>query len=89
MLCREWRPSALCINGEFDCVIQMKDGYTVIECKHFKEPLTISVAFEEERKIKAIKELEIKGVGFACSSGFDFENTDDWVMLSGENLYSL
>ena len=77
------------INGEFDCVIQMKDGYTVIECKHFKEPLTISVALEEEKKIKAIKELKIKGVGFACSSGFDFENPDDWVMLSGRDLYSL
>ena len=57
--------------------------------KHFKEPLTISVALEEERKIKAIKELKIKGVGFACSSGFDFENPDNWVMLSGRDLYSL
>ena len=76
-------------NGEFDCVIQKKGGYAVIECKHLKEPMKLEMALEEEKKIKDIPELEIKNIGFASSSGFAFGGEDDWILIPGDDLYSL
>lgn len=77
-------------NGEFDCVIKLESGYIVIECKHLKHPLPLSMAEEEERKILDIKELDIKNVGFASTSGFSFNNhSKDWILISGDDLYSL
>lgn len=77
-------------NGEFDCVVKMKDGYMVVECKYLKDPMTASLAMEEERKILDIRELEVKSVGFACSSGFSFgKGENGWLLVDGDDLYDL
>lgn len=75
-------------NGEFDCVIQLGDGYEVLECKHLKDPMAKSLAEEEAKKIGRIEELEIKSIGFACSSGFDFTRSD-WTLISGTDMYDI
>ena len=76
-------------NGEFDCVIRMQDGYAVIECKHLKNPMPLAIAVEEEKKIRKIKDLDIKTTGFACSSGFAFnENKNGWMLVEGKDLYN-
>lgn len=77
-------------NGEFDCVVKMKDGYMVVECKYLKDPMTVSLATEEERKILDIKEFEIRKIGFACSSGFSFSKAEkEWMLIDGDELYTL
>lgn len=77
-------------NGEFGCVVKMKNGYMVVECKYLKDPMTVSLAMEEERKIMDIKELEIMKVGFVCSSGFSFpRGENEWMLVDGDDLYNL
>ena len=75
-------------NGEFDCVIEMKGGYAIIECKYLKEPMQLQLAVKEEQQAKEIQEFKIRNFGFACPSGFDFENSNGWILFSGDDLYS-
>lgn len=75
-------------NGEFDVVIKLQDGYTVIECKFLKEKMSLSMAIEEEKKIHSIEELEVKKIGFANPNGFDFSaKNGDYLLFSGEDFY--
>ena len=44
----------------------------------------------QKKAFDIIKELDIKNVGFASTSGFSFNNhSKDWILISGDDLYSL
>ena len=74
-------------NGEFDCVVRMTDGYCVIECKYLKAPMPLSLAKEEEKQIKQIGEIEVKNIGFASISGFEFSDNGDHILIDGKEIY--
>ena len=73
-------------NGEFDCVLKRDDGYVVAECKYLKAPMTLEMAEEEEAKILAIDELDVKGIIFVSANGFSF-SSDRWKLVDGDDLY--
>ena len=75
-------------NGEFDCVLKRDDGYSVAECKFLKDPMPLALAKEEEAKILAIDELDVKKVIFVSASGFAF-TSDRWELITGDDMYSL
>ncbi len=73
-------------NGEFDCVIKKPDGYDIYECKLYAEPMKLKECRQEEAQIRQIKGLQVKKIGFICSSGFDFDN-NDYELISGKQIY--
>lgn len=74
-------------NGEFDVVIETKDGYGVYEAKYFKDKMKESDIFQEASQTKKIKELKISRIGFVAVNGF--EETDcDYDLISGDQLYA-
>jgi hypothetical protein len=34
-----------------------------------------------------IKGMDISGIGFVCTGGFDFDNSEEFLLINGENLY--
>lgn len=75
-------------NGEFDCVLKRDDGYSVAECKFLNDPMPLALAKDEEAKILAIDELDVKKVIFVSASGFAF-TSDRWELITGDDMYSL
>lgn len=75
-------------NGEFDCVLESKEGYEIYEVKYYKDPMTHSVIEEEAGKIKAIPDLAVSKIGFICSSGF-VAQASQYELLDISSLYSL
>ena len=75
-------------NGEFDVAIKLKNGYDIIEVKFLKNKLAENVIKEEIYQIKQIKELEVKGYGFASINGFNKDSYPDVkYLISGDNIY--
>lgn len=73
-------------NGEFDCVLEHKEGYSIFEVKYYKEPLDSKVIEKEIEQVKNIPNIHIKKIGFVSASGFK-ENNDDIIQITGEDLY--
>ena len=76
-------------NGEFDCVIK-RDGnhFDFYECKYFDRPMTLNECECETRQLEAIKGIEVSGIGFVCTGGFEFKNEPKYILVDGEDLYS-
>ena len=75
-------------NGQFDVVINCKDGYEICEVKYYKEPLTTDIINREVDKINKIKELNIKRISFVNVNGFA-QNNLPYKQISGEDIYKL
>ena len=73
-------------NGEFDCVLKKKKGYSFIECKFYQKPMKLSECREEEQQVLSSPGIPLESIGFACSSGFDF-STGQYHLITGEDLY--
>lgn len=73
-------------NGQFDCVLKMKDGYNFYECKFYKKQMSLSECKAEENQIKVLTEIDCKRIGFICSAGFTFNSTE-YELLSLADLY--
>lgn len=73
-------------NGEFDCVLQKKKGYSFIECKFYKDPMSESECIKEEQQVLSVPNIQVESIGFACSSGFSF-TSDKYHLITGEDLY--
>ena len=73
-------------NGQFDCVLKLKNGYKVYEVKRLKYKMAKRMCEEEITKIKDINDLNVIEVGLICSSGFDFikKNIE---LINGKELY--
>ncbi len=75
-------------NGELGCVLKQNSGYTIVECKYLRTPMTKDLAEKEEEKILAIPGMQINGIAFVSASGFDF-SSNRYCLISGKDLYSI
>ncbi len=74
-------------NGEFDCVIRRGEQFDFCECKYYDRPMTIEECREEKAQLDNIKGICVSGVGFVCTGGFSFNETDDFSLIDGKTLY--
>ncbi len=75
-------------NGEFDCVLKRTgEKYDFYECKYFNRPMTLEECNQEREQLVHIKGVDVAGTGFVCTGGFDFGNTEDFLLVDGESLY--
>ena len=75
-------------NGQFDCVLKLKDGYKVYEVKNLKNKMTKKHCMEEISKIKDINDLNVIGIGMVNTMGFDFKDTDI-DLITGKDIYNI
>lgn len=75
-------------NGEFDCVIKRTgELYDFYECKYFNRPMTLEECEQERAQLKHTQGIEVSGIGFVCTGGFDFEDTHGFILVDGNCLY--
>ena len=75
-------------NGEFDCVIKRTgDQYDFYECKFFDRPISRKECEQERSQLQDIEGIEVSGIGFVCTGGFDFEDDGEFVLIDGKALY--
>ena len=75
-------------NGEFDCVIKRTgEKYDFYECKYFDRPMTPEECSREKDQLMKIKGLDVSDIGFVCTGGFNFRNTEGFILVDGEELY--
>ena len=41
----------------------------------------------EKDQLMKIKGLEVSDIGFVCTGGFNFRNTEGFILVDGEELY--
>lgn len=76
-------------NGEFDCVIRRSgERYDFYECKYYDRPMRADECEQEKRQLLDTKGIEVSGVGFICTGGFDFADDTGMELIDGEELYS-
>ena len=73
-------------NGQFDCVLKLKNGYKVYEAKRLKGKMTKKLAEEEIQKINDINDFNVTSIGFISANGFDFAKKD-LTLIDGKDLY--
>ena len=87
-------------NGEFDCVIKRRNNlFDFYECKFYDHPMMLSECRKEEEQVlrqNGIAANEIGRVGFVCTGGFDFPETEKrigmeegYVLINGDALYKM
>ncbi len=75
-------------NGEFDCVIKRTGSlYDFYECKYFDRPMTKEECVKEREQLKHIRGIEVSGIGFVCTGGFNFKDKHDFLLVDGDSLY--
>ncbi len=75
-------------NGEFDCVLKREgDRFDCYECKCFDRPMTLEECKKEKEQVLKIPGVNFSGIGFVCTGGFDFDNTEGFLLINGESLY--
>lgn len=75
-------------NREFDCVIKRTDErYDFYECKYFDRPMTLAECGQESEQLERTQGIEVSGIGFVCTGGFDFEDTHGFILVDGDCLY--
>lgn len=79
--------SATKTNGEFDAVLERREGYDIYEVKYYASPLEIGEMKKEEAQIKSLKGIQTGKIGFISVSGFE-KPTDEYDLVTGEDLYS-
>lgn len=75
-------------NGEFDVALEHPDGYSIIEAKYFHKPMEMDDIHREIGQIKAIRELDVKRIGFVSVNGFK-EKEPGYLYYSGDDLYRI
>ena len=73
-------------HGEFDVVLQRKDGFEFYEVKYFKTPLKLSEMKREEEQIQDIQGLNISKIGFVSVNGFEKADAK-YSCLCGSDIY--
>ena len=75
-------------NGEFDCVLKRSgDKYDFYECKFYDSPMTLQACNDEKEQLKQIRGIQVSGIGFVCTGGFDFSGSDKFTLIDGNMLY--
>lgn len=76
-------------NGEFDCVLQYEDGYSVIEVKYYQNPMTKEEIRKELEQVTGLTDfMKIKKIGFLCLAGFDMED-ETLELIDGNEIYQM
>ena len=59
-------------NGEFDCVLKRNgENYDFYECKYYDRPMSLDECTMEKEQLKKIRGIQVSGIGFVCSGGFE------------------
>ncbi len=75
-------------NGEFDCVIKRTgELYDFYECKYFDRPMTLKECEQEREQLSHTQGIEVSRIGIVCTSGFNFEDKHEFVLVDGDCLY--
>ncbi len=75
-------------NGEFDCVLKRSDGkYDFYECKFYDTPMTLEECNSERDQLKQIRGIQVSNIGFVSTSGFDFNDSKEYILIDGNMLY--
>lgn len=74
-------------NGQFDVVLQRKEGYDIFECKFYDHEMDMEECKKEEEQVNNIKELAGIRLGFVNLYGFSFYN-EQYELITGSDLYS-
>lgn len=72
-------------NGEFDCVLQHRENFSVYEVKCYKNKVDENTVAKEIEQVTKSK-LNINKVGFVSLNGFEFEN-QKFDLISGDDLF--
>lgn len=74
-------------SGEFDCVLELKNGYAFYEVKYYDKTFSRAEAEAEVQQLKNVLSfMEVSRLGFVALSGFDFTSSE-YELISGEELY--
>ena len=74
-------------DSEFDCVLKKEDDtYSIFEVKYYSKPMKVIEMKKEIGQIKEIKGLNIKEIGFVCTSGFE-DKIKGITYLDTEDLF--
>lgn len=73
-------------NGEFDVVLQRHTDYDIYEVKYYTSPLRSHEMEAEAEKIRKIKGLTARKIGFISVSGYAAANKQ-YDLIDGETLY--
>ena len=73
-------------HGEFDVVLQRKDGFEFYEVKYFNAPLKLSEMKKEEEQIQDIQGVNISKIGFVSVNGFEAADAK-YSCLCGSDIY--
>ncbi len=72
-------------NGEFDVVLQRKNVYDIFEVKYQSGSLSYKEMLNEINQVKEINNIKIGNIGFISINGF--ENSNEFICITGEDLY--
>ena len=69
-------------------MIRRGEQYDFYECKYFDRPMTLEECRQEKAQLDKVKGIEVSGVGFICTGGFDFDDTKEpFAFIDGEGLF--
>ncbi len=75
-------------NGEFDCVLKRQgDQFDFFECKYYDQKMALKECLEEEKQVRQQPGLAVSRIGFVCTGGFQFQETDKYILIDGDALY--
>ena len=49
--------------------------------------MTLAECGQEREQLKRTQGIEVSGIGFVCTGGFDFEDTHGFILVNGDSLY--
>lgn len=76
-------------NGEFDVVIERKDGiFDIYEVKYHTSPMRLKDMCKEEQQVLDVRGLRIGVIGFICTGGFE-EIPERFDCILADELYSI
>ena len=73
-------------HGEFDVVLERKNGFDFYEVKYYRSPMKLSEMKLEEKQIRETPGIKVSDIGFISINGFDSLESS-YRCLTGENIY--
>lgn len=76
-------------NGEFDVVLERKDGiFDIYEVKYYVSPMKSKEMRKEEYQVNEVKGLKVGRIGFISTSGFE-EKPAEFDCITADELYNI
>jgi len=75
------------LNGEFDCVLRLEEGYAFYEVKYYARPMTLSEMEQEAEQVKRLAGfVEVQEIGFISLNGF-MAQSEGYKQVSVKDIY--